>query len=217
MVTIIPAILTNDLKELEEMLERCEGVVDRVQIDVIDGVFADNKTVDPALLRGIDTTLNLDFHLMVKEPINWVEKCASAGADRIIGHIEKMSDQIEFVGKVQEVGAYVGLAVDLETPVSELEPAILTNLDVALVMSVAAGFGGQEFDKRALEKIKELDEIRVRDDTPYKICDDGGITLDSVYNVHKLGVEEVSIGRRLFKGNLAENLEKFQLAAHDLK
>lgn len=216
MIKIIPAILTNDLSELEEMVSRCEGVADRVQVDVIDGVFADNKTLDPALLADIDTNLNIDFHLMVKEPINWVEKCVSAGADRVIGQIEKMSDQIAFVGKVQEVGLSVGLAVDLTTSISELDSTILTDLDVVLVMSVPAGFGGQEFDKKALEKIKKLDEIRQHDSTPYKICDDGGITLESVYNVHRLGADEVSIGRRIFKGELRKNLRKFQLAAHNL-
>lgn len=209
MINIIPSILTDDPDEAKEMLARCEGVVDRVQIDVIDGVFADNKTIDPLVLVDIETDLRLDFHLMVKEPVNWVEKCANVGADRIIGQIEMMSDQIEFVGKVQETGASIGLAIDLDTKVSKLDSTILNNLDVVLVMSVKAGFGGQKFDGRVLDKIKILDEIRVRDDTPFKICDDGGIVLDKIDDVRRELVDEVSIGRRLFKGDLSENVEKF--------
>ncbi|OGM04511.1 hypothetical protein A2715_01170 [Candidatus Woesebacteria bacterium RIFCSPHIGHO2_01_FULL_39_32] len=216
MIEIIPSILTNDPEEAKELIASCEGIVERVSVDIIDGKFADNKTIDPSALSDIDTNLKIDYQLMVYEPVNWIERCIRGQADRIIGHIEQMSDQVEFVGKVQEAGLYVGLGLDIDTSVAKIDPTILTNLDVVLVMSVAAGFGGQEFDKRALGKIRELDEIRVRDDTPYKIHDDGGITLDSIYNVHRVGSDEVSIGRRIFEGDLAENLKKFQKAAHGL-
>src|SRR3989304_6370901 len=104
MIEIIPSILTNDSKELVDKLGICEGIVERVQIDIIDGVFASNKTIDPSALFSLETELKLDFHLMVKEPINWVEKCVSAGADRIIAQVEMMENQVDYVGKVQEVG-----------------------------------------------------------------------------------------------------------------
>ena len=217
MIQIIPSILTNDPEEARELLSRCEGVVDRISIDIIDGKFANNKTIDPSAIADIDTTLKIDYQLIVYEPVNWIERCARAGADRIIGHIEQMSDQVEFVGKVQGVGLSVGLGLDIETTIAKIDPTILTNLDVVLVMSVKAGFGGQEFDKRAINKLKELDEIRIRDDSPFKIHDDGGITLESIYNVHRMGVDEVSVGRKLFEGDLGENLKKFQLAAHKIK
>jgi len=214
MIKVIPSILTNDPDELKEMIAQVEGITDFVSIDIIDGKFADNKTIDPIVLSGVDTSLKLDFQLMVNEPINWVEKCASAGAERIIGHIEEMGDQVEFVGKVQEVGASIGLGIDIETPVSELDSTILTNLDAVLVMSVPAGFGGQKFDRRAIKKVKELDKIRVRDDTPYKIHVDGGVTVDNIKEIEKAGADEVSVGRMLFKGNLKENIDKFIKAGY---
>ncbi|KKQ42688.1 MAG: Ribulose-phosphate 3-epimerase [Microgenomates group bacterium GW2011_GWC1_37_8] len=214
MVEIIPSILTDNPEELRELISLCEGVVQRVSIDIIDGKFADNKTIDPSILFDIDTTLKVDYQLMVVEPVNWVERCVRGQADRIIGHIEHMTNQLEFVGKVQEVGAMVGLALDLDTPVDKLDPTILNNLDVVLVMSVAAGFGGQNFDDRVLDKIKKLDEIRVRDNTPFKIQDDGGITLDKIDDVRLGGVDEVSIGRRLFESDLRSNIEKFTKAAY---
>ncbi|KKQ53008.1 hypothetical protein A2865_01320 [Candidatus Woesebacteria bacterium RIFCSPHIGHO2_01_FULL_39_17] len=217
MIQIIPSILTNDPEEARELLSRCEGVVDRISIDIIDGKFANNKTIDPSAIADIDTTLKIDYQLIVYEPVNWIERCARAGADRIIGHIEQMSDQVEFVGKVQGVGLSVGLGLDIETTIAKIDPTILTNLDVVLVMSVKAGFGGQEFDKRAINKLKELDEIRIRDDSPFKIHDDGGITLESIYNIHRVGADEVSIGKRIFEGDLGENLKKFQKAAHKIK
>lgn len=216
LVNIIPAILTNNLTDLEtklkiidEAVEVNEAPVRRVQIDVIDGVFIDNKTVDPANMLGVETNLSLDFHLMVKEPIKWVEKCASAGADRIIGQIEMMENQVEFVGKVAETGLYVGLAIDLDTPVSNLDPVVLNNVDVVLVMAVKAGRGGQKFEPSVLDKIKELDEIRVRDNTPFKICVDGGETEDTIPESHWAGADEVVIGQRLFKGDFAANINKY--------
>lgn len=221
MVEIIPAILTDNITELEERLGAVDEAVDanganikRVQIDIIDGEFVDNKTVDPANMGGVDTNLSLDFHLMVKEPINWIEKCANAGADRIIGQIEMMHSQVDFVGRVQESGLYVGLAVDLETPVSKLDPVVLTNVDVVLLMAVKAGWGGQKFDARVLEKIKELDEIRARDATPFKICVDGGETEETINETHFAGADEVVAGKRLFDGNLKENIERMQKAAY---
>jgi ribulose-phosphate 3-epimerase len=214
MVEIIPSILTSDPNELRALISRCEDVVERVSIDIIDPKFAANKTIDPTVFSAIDTNLKLDFHLMVIEPVNWIEKCVSAGADRIIGHIEHMTSQTEFVGKVQEVGAQIGLGLDLETPVDKLDPLILTNLDVVLVMSVPAGFGGQEFSPKVITKIEKLDKIRKRDTTPYKIHDDGGITFDRIDDVRLAGVDEVSIGRRLFDGDISQNIEKFTKAAY---
>ena len=219
MVEIVPAILTDNITELESMLKRVDDASDldganvhRVQIDVIDGQFVENKTVDPINMGGIDTNLSLDFHLMVKEPVLWVERCANARADRIIGQIEMMTSQVQFVGKVQEMGLYVGLAVDLATPISKLDPVILNNVDVVLLMAVKAGFGGQKFDESVLDKIKELDEVRIRDKTPFKICVDGGETEETIPETHYAGADEVAIGKRLFVGSISENIERMQKA-----
>ena len=217
MIKIIPSILTNSPDEARELIEKCEGVAERAQIDIIDGKFVDNKTIDPVVFEVLETELKLDFHLMTKEPTDWVEKCVRGGADRVFGQIEMMESQIDFVGKIQEVGLSVGLAIDLGTPVTELDPVILTNLDAVLVMSVAAGFGGQAFDSRALDKIKKLDEIRVRDTTPFRICIDGGINKDNIREVVKAGADEVSIGKSLFNGELSQNIESLIKTAYKTK
>lgn len=220
MVDIIPSILTDNLTDFGNRLKRIEEAVDlngaaisKIQIDVIDGVFVNNKTVDPSLLGQPDTDLGLDFHLMVKEPVNWIEKCANTGADRIIGQIEMMQSQKEFVGRVAETGLYVGLAVDLDTPITKLDPVILTNVDVVLVMAVKAGWGGQKFDAGVLQKIKDLDEIRVRDSTPFKICVDGGETEDVINVSHFAGADEIVVGKRLFVGDIAANVKMLMGAA----
>lgn len=215
MIKVVPSILTGDPDELRTMMKLAEGVVDRVSIDIIDGKFAGNKTVEPDIIADIDTDLLIDYQLMVVEPVNWIERCVKGQADRIIGHIEHMRDQVEFVGRVQKVGAKVGLGIDLATPVSDLDPVILNNLDVVLVMSVPAGFGGQKFHPEVLEKINELDEIRARDDTPFVIHDDGGVTFEYVDDLRREMVDEVSIGNRLFKGDLKDNIGRYLKAAYE--
>jgi ribulose-phosphate 3-epimerase len=212
MVEVIPSILTANILEVKEKIERAEGTCKRVQIDIVDGVFNGNKTIDPSAVETIENDLNLDFHLMTKEPVDWVERAVRGGAERIIGQIEKMTDQLVFVGKVQEVGSLVGLAIDLDTPVSHLDQAILNNLDVILVMSVKAGLGGQRFDDQAIAKIKELVEIRAKDVTPYRICVDGGILPVKVKELASLGVDEIVVGKRLFDGDLAANLGKYTMS-----
>src|SRR4030042_1739891 len=216
MFTIIPSILTNNPEEVREVMKNLDDVIlpygfplDRVQVDINDGSFLEVKTIEPNLLNDIETDLNIDFHLMTKEPIAWVEDCIRGQADRIIGQIEKMGDQISFVGKVAEVGAKVGLAFDIETPLNQLEGSIMTSLDVILLMSYPAGHGGQKFDDRVLEKIKNLKEMREVDAKPFKICVDGGVDPDNIKRIKMAGADEVTIGKRLIEGDVEANFEKF--------
>ena len=215
MVEVVPSILTNDPQELKELINRCEGQVDRVSIDIIDGHFVDNKTIDPSAMNYVDTNLRLDFQLMTKNPTNWIEKCFRAQADRIIGHIELMEDQDVFVGKVQELGCRCGLAIDIDTPIKQLDYSLLADIDVILVMSYKAGFGGQDLDPVVFEKIKKLDSIRVRDDTPFRIHVDGGINKDTIKSVVENGADEVSVGRSLFDGRIKDNIDKLIKSAYE--
>lgn len=210
MLEVIPAILTNDPKELEEKISRLEGLVKRVQVDVVDGVFAQNRSIGLEALTNIDTSLLIDVHLMTKDPIDWIEKSVRAMADRIIGQVEMMSDQFVFASKVQELGHQAGLAIDLDTPVSSIDPTVLINLDVILVMSVKAGFGGQAFEKSAIRKIKDLDELRAKEATPFRICVDGGINISNIKYIKEAGADEVAIGHLLFEGDLEENIAKLE-------
>lgn len=209
---IIPAILTNNPQELKQKINLTEDLFHRVQIDIIDGVFAENKTIDPTALKYIDTNLLLDFQLMTKEPISWVEKCASAGADRIIGHIEMMTSQREFVSKVQEVGSYVGLGLDLSTSIEQLDESLIKDLDVILLMSTKAGHGGQEFDGAVLQKIVALNKLQKLDDNPFKICVDGGVNVKNIHEIVSVGANEVAIGKSLLLGDISKNLDLLEEA-----
>lgn len=210
MIEVIPAILTSNPQELKQLINQAEEVVERIQIDVLDGQFAGNKTIEPSIFETIETNLKLDFQLMTKEPVSWVERCVRVEADRIIGHIEMMASQVEFVEKVIGTSALVGLALDLDTPISELDPEVLASLDVVLVMAVPAGFGGQEFNEEVINKIELLDKTRKKEKVNFKICVDGGVTEKVIGQLAKAGADEVCIGRRLFKGDLRENINRFK-------
>src|SRR5581483_11466036 len=201
---VIPAILTNDLDELTALLLKAERATDRVQIDVIDGKFAENETIDPQVLKNISTFLNFDFHLMVDEPVDWIDKCRSGERNRVIGQIEMMKSQGEFVQKVKERRFLAGLAIDLETPVEKLDEKVLPLVDLILLMSVKAGWGGQEFNLDVWDKIKSAVEMRKKLDADFKITVDGGVTKELISEMAGQGVNEVFVGRRIFEPDLKE-------------
>lgn len=210
MVEVIPSLLTNDIREVETKLQELERIVSRVQIDIVDGQFFSNKTIDPSAVEYIETDLLFDFHLMTKEPIDWVERCVRGGGDRIIGQVEKMSDQLEFIGKVQETGLEIGLALDIETPISSLSEEALASIDVILVMGYPAGVGGQAFNEKALKKVRELNKLRKEKNLNFKICLDGGVNLDNIRKIVEAGTDEVAVGKSLFSGNLEANINKLK-------
>ncbi len=204
---IIPAILTNDQGELERLVQESEEKVDRIQIDILDGVFANNKTVDPSVLSKLNTTLDFDFHLMVKDPVSWIDKCREKKGNRLIGQIEMMESQKEFVERVKEKNMLVGLAVDLSTPVDKLDQEVISKVDVILLMSVEAGFSGQEFNLDVWDKIGKVESIRRGLNLKFKICIDGGVTKQLIEDMEKSGVDEVVVGKRIFEGGLENNLK----------
>lgn len=206
---IIPAILTNDLNEFNSLISKAEKVVDRVQIDCIDGQFANNVTVDPEILKNISTNLSYDFHLMVKEPINWIKKCVLGPKSRIIGQIEYMQSQNDFINLVKKTNSQVGLAIDLATPVEKLDQNLLKNLDILLLMSVNAGFDHQEFDLNVWDKITKVVSLRAQTGSIFKIVIDGGVTKEIVNQMKSVGVDEVYVGKRIFDPDLKQNLSLF--------
>lgn len=214
MLEIVPAILTNDPRELDQKIRQVESFAKRVHIDIIDSSFAKNPTISPEALLGIETNLFFDVHLMVNNPASWVGRSYEGLPDRIIGQIEMMKNQEEFVAKVAEGGAHIGLAIDLHTPVASIETILLRNIDSILVMGVKAGLGGQQFEEKVLEKIKQLDEIRAREQRPFKIIVDGGVTPETIGKITKAGADEVAAASAVFSGNSEENIQNLLKSAY---
>lgn len=175
MIKIVPAIMSDNLEEFKKELERVWSVVSRVQVDVIDGKFAERKTLGPEELNMVDTVVAFDVHLMVEKPEEWVSRCAMGGADRVFGQVEKMEDVAAFVGDVQAEGMAVGLAYDIDTPVDGLKE-VVDNLDAVLLLAVKAGKQGQEFDEKVLEKIKKVRELSKR----VSLVIDGGLNEEKI-------------------------------------
>lgn len=175
MVTIIPAIMPKTLAEFEEKFYRIAGKVGRFQVDIIDGVYANNKTIYPEELEQVDTIMKMDIHLMVNEPVEWIERCVRAGADRVFGQVERMREWDRFVAEGQVNGLQTGLAFDIETGVERLEEYIM-DVDGVLLMAVKAGLSGQQFDARVKDKIEAV--RKMRHDLP--ICIDGGLGVEEI-------------------------------------
>lgn len=196
MLEIIPSILTDSAEELEEKIRVFE-IMDKykkLHLDIIDGEFVGNHTVSLEVVAALETKLSLDIHLMVVEPILWIDRAVAASPDRVIGHVERMADQEVFVRKVIEAGIKVGLAVDLETPVEKLDPIIISELDVVLLMGVRAGFEGQEFNPIALDKIEKLGLLKEAEGANFKILVDGGVNKENIEEIRESGADEAAVG-----------------------
>jgi ribulose-phosphate 3-epimerase len=221
MITIIPAILEKSLKEFEEKLSLVWGLVSRVQVDVIDGKFVEEKTIGPEDLGQIDTVVAFDVHLMVKKPEDWIKRCVAGGVDRVFGQVEMMEDKVVFIGDAQAEGLAVGLAYDVDTPLDGLEEYI-NDLDAVLLMSVKAGAQGREFDGRVLAKIKEVRKLSKTID----IVVDGGLDEEKIKKCiaaewaeeieedelnRSVALLEFAVGSHLFRAeNVVEELGRLQ-------
>lgn len=210
-VEIVPTILTRDPIDLEGKIRKLEGLVERVQIDIIDGIFLPEKTVGLEALVNIETNLKIDIHLMVKDPEEWIERCLQAMADRVIGQVEMMENQEEFIEKVIGAGLEVGLAMDLSTPVSAISEETLTKLDLVLVLTRKAGFGNFPFEEKALEKVKFL---RRAGGEYLKICVDGGISEKNIQDCLKEGANILAVGGAIWRAkDIRLEIEKLKRLA----
>lgn len=189
-IQIIPAILTQDRFEARAELERIQkaGNYSRVQVDFIDGEYANNFTIRP---DELDMTpflgLQFDAHLMVVEKnlTGYLKQARKVGYDRIIPQMESISNP----------GEFRGLALDVHSPVVVIEP-YLHQLEVVVVMAIEPGFGGQKFDSGVMEKVKQLSSLREQSKFRFKICVDGGVQKEQLAELEKAGVDEVAVGAK---------------------
>ena len=174
-----------------------------MQIDIVDGHFADNKTITiDQLVRVVDIeedNLLFDLHLMVGDPVCYLEKSLPAVTDFVIGQIEQMGSQVEFCRQAKEQGLRPGLALDLETPISQLKLQALDLCEQVLVLGVRAGYSGQKFDPRSLEKIRKLAEWREKGRWDFKVGVDGGLNRKTISQCQQVGGEIFYVGGAIWK------------------
>ena len=193
MPIIVPTIFAFDHISLEERLERFEGLAERVQLDIADANFAAQPTLDVDVMVEQPTTLKRDVHLMIAEPVEWLEKCREEAVDLVICQIESMSSQAEFKKTAESLGIKWGLAVDLDTAITDLDWLVAQTADQLLVMTVRAGKEGQKLDQKGLDKVKAL---RQKGFTK-EICVDGGINETTLGKCLKAGADVLAVGSSL--------------------
>ena len=200
-----PSILSADFKKLGEELETIDKAgAEYVHVDVMDGLFVKSISFGMPVIKSARSATDkvFDVHLMIEEPIRYIEDFVKAGADIITVHVEACKDVVATLEKIKECGVKAAITLNPPTPVSAIEP-YLDKVDMVLVMSVEPGFGGQSFNPSALDKITELKEIR--NDRRYLIEVDGGINENTANLCRGAGADVLVAGSYVFK---AENRQE---------
>lgn len=208
MIKISPSILAADFSNLgQEARDMDAAGVEMLHIDVMDGHFVPNISFGAGVYGMIrkDFSRIFDVHLMISEPLRYIDDFVKAGADIITFHVECDSDIQATIDKIKAAGKKVGLVLKPKTPASVLKP-YLEQLDMVLVMTVEPGFGGQSFMHDMMPKVKE---IRAMIDACGKDIDlevDGGVNAETAKICVENGANVLVAGSYLFKqkGKYAE-------------
>lgn len=194
-VLIAPSLLSCDFSRLQSEIEEVErGGCDWLHVDVMDGHFVPNLTIGPVVIRAIRkcTRLPLDVHLMIEEPLRYLEAFREAGADGLTVHVEACQDTPQTLQAIRKLGAQAGISLRPKTPVEKIFP-FLGELDLVLVMTVEPGFGGQRFMPEMLAKIRAL-----RPRFQGKISVDGGIDRQTAPQAIASGADILVAGSAIF-------------------
>ena len=212
-----PSLLSCDFAHLEEEIRRLEqaGAL-MLHLDIMDGHFAPNLSIGVPVVEAVrrSTDLPLDVHLMLSEPERYIETFRSAGADMLTFHIEAEPNARPLLEKIHKLGAAAGIALNPQTPVSDVE-SCLDLCDLVLVMSVIPGFGGQIFDPVALDKLRQLRGLA---GPKVLLSVDGGINHKIAGAVAQAGVDLLVTGSALFSsGDYGKFIEEMTALAVSAK
>lgn len=188
-VRVVPAILTDEPQALKTLLAQAETYTDYVQIDIMDGKFVPSKSVTWDQILTIRPKISWEVHLMVEKPESQLKYFQQAGAKKAIFHFEATNRPGKIIEEARKLEIQVGLAVNPETPVSQILP--FTDLvDGVLFLSVHPGFYGAKFLPEVLDKVIELRQAR----PSLNIGLDGGVKESNIAEISKTGVDDIFVG-----------------------
>jgi ribulose-phosphate 3-epimerase len=199
MVTIAPSILAADFGRLADEVAAVGDQVEWVHVDLMDGHFVPNLTIGPPVVASLrrHTHKLLDCHLMVSDPGMWLEPLADAGADGCSVHVE-LGDPTALLARTRDLGMMAGVVIDGPTDFELVEPYLDERIDLLLIMTIKAGFGGQSFQPEQLAKIERAAAIRRDRGLAFHIEVDGGIKLDTAPLVARAGADVLVSGTGIF-------------------
>lgn len=205
---IAPSILDANFQNLQTEINSIQ-TTDRVHLDIMDGQFVPNLSFGLPALKDINFPIKTEAHLMVNNPENFFDTFQKLGCDTITFHIENtgIEKAKELLKNLQNRNINAGICVDGYTEIAFLDDEILNLADQILLMSVKAGFGGQNFMTSVLEKAKTLREKGFQKEIEV----DGGVTLDNVELLKKSGVDVVVVGSFLMKKEIEERKRLIEL------
>jgi ribulose-phosphate 3-epimerase len=200
MAVIAPSILAADFSRLGELVKAVEaGGADRIHVDVMDGHFVPNLSMGSVVVKGLRpvTKLPLEVHLMVEQPAKFVDGFVKAGADTLIFHLEVESSPVEFARHIRSMGKKVGVAFNPDFPVERVEP-YLSDVDLALCMTVFPGFGGQAYIPASTDRVNRLRKLIDRHNPACELEVDGGIDLKTAPLAAGAGATVLVAGTSVF-------------------
>ncbi len=191
---VVPSVLTKEPEDLKKKLRILERLVEVVQIDIMDGEFVPNTSVEVEDVREVGPQKPMEIHLMVKHPMEYIKPFADIGAFRIIFHIESDDNAADVIAEIRRLNMEPGIALNPPTPVEEIKP-FLSSVDVVLVMGVNPGFQGQKFIPEVLSKVQAVKQIRPE----LTVEVDGGVNSETGPALTDAGVDILNVGSYLFK------------------
>lgn len=192
-VRVVPAILTDSPVALARMVAAANGFAPYVQIDIMDGVFVPSRSIDAADLHAQTITFKWEAHLMVANPLPYLEPLRNAGASRLIFHAEAVDDPLTVVTRIRELGLEAGVAINPPTPVGAIEH-LVGDVDSVLLMTVYPGFYGAPFVPEMMSKVSQVRALSA----DVEIAVDGGIKEGNIVDVARQGVDTVCVGSAVF-------------------
>ncbi len=186
-----------------------DGGADYIHIDVMDGHFVPNLTIGPIVIKALRdrTRLPFDVHLMMNNPMDYIDDFVDAGADIITVHAEVLPHLHGAIQQIKRRGVKAAVSLNPSTPLEVLN-YVLADLDMVLLMSVNPGFGGQEFIPAVMGKIKELNRRICESGLDIDIQVDGGISIDNIREIRLAGANVFVAGSAIFKSQNPKDMIK---------